>query len=104
MSKPDCFVCVFLNYSIILAAFTEFKLKQIQTANSQPPFQIQSLLECEVPRMGGNICLRLKKTRRMRTLRNFPLAINKRLAWRILETEQQCETLLGGQTRSGEQF
>ena len=54
--------------------------------------------------MGGNICLRLKKTRRMRTLRNFPLAINKRLGLCILVTEEQCETLLGGQTRFGESF
>ena len=52
-----------------------------------------SLLECDVPRMGGNICLRLSKTRRMRTLRNFPLAINKCLGLRILVTEEQCETL-----------
>ena len=44
--------------------------------------------------MGGNICLRLKKTRRMRTLRNFPLAINKRLGLRILVTEEQCEPYL----------
>ena len=51
--------------------------------------------------MGGNICLQLKKTRQMRTLRNFPLAINKLLGLRILVTEEQCETLLGGQTRSG---
>ena len=52
--------------------------------------------------MEGSICLRLKKTRRMRTLRNFPLAINKRLGWRILVTEEQCEILLGGQARFGE--
>ena len=39
VSKPDCFVCALLN-SIILAGFTEFKLKLIQTANSQLPFQI----------------------------------------------------------------
>ena len=37
VSKPDCFVCALLN-SIILAGFTEFKLKLIQTANSQLPF------------------------------------------------------------------
>ena len=66
---------------------------------------IQSLLECEVPRMGGNICrLRLKKIRRRRTLSNFPLAINKRIGWSILVTEEQCETLLGRQTRFGERF
>ena len=47
---------------------------------------------------------RLKKTRSMRTLINIPLAINKRLGWRILETEEQYETLLGGQTRFGERF
>ena len=52
--------------------------------------------------MGGNICLRLQKTRRMRTLRNFPLAINKCLGLRILVTEEQCKTLLGGQMRFGE--
>ena len=47
--------------------------------------------------MGGDICLLLKKTQRMRTLRNFPLAINKRLGLHILVTEEQCKTLLGGQ-------
>ena len=52
--------------------------------------------------MGGNICLRLKKTRRMRTLRNFPFAINERLGLHILVTEEQCKTLLGGQMRLGE--
>ena len=31
VSKPDCFVCVLLNSN---------KLKRIQTANSQPSFQI----------------------------------------------------------------
>ena len=52
--------------------------------------------------MGGNIGLRLKKPRRERTLKNFPLAINKRLGLCILVTEEQCETLLGRQTRFGE--
>ena len=42
VSKPDSFVCALLN-SIILAGFTEFKLNLIQTANSQPPFQIHYL-------------------------------------------------------------
>ena len=54
------------------------------------------------PRMGGNICLRLKKTRRMRTLRNFPLAINERLGLRIIVTEEQCKTLFEGQMQFGE--
>ena len=43
------------------------------------------------------MCLRLKNTCCMRTMRNFPLAINKRLGWCILVTEEQCETLLGGE-------
>ena len=60
--------------------------------------RVQSLFECKVTRMGGNIFLWLKKTWSMR---NFPLAINKRLGWRILVIEEQCETLLGEQTRFG---
>ena len=39
--------------------------------------------------MGGNICLRLQNTLRMRTLGNFPLLRNKRLGWHIVVTEQQ---------------